>query len=537
MTKMKRLPVGVQAFETFASRNCVYVDKTEHILRMTDEGMFYFLSRPRRFGKSLLVSVLKCLFRAKRELFDGLRIAEPGRWEWEEHPVIIIDFNGITYDTPENFRLSLTESLTRMAQEHGITLENSLPKGKFGELISGLRRKTGMPVVILVDEYDKPIIDHLGKGKAAMETARANRDILKSFFGVLKDTDISPMLRFVFITGVSKFSRVSIFSELNNLEDITMSPDYAELFGYTREELETCFAPHIAKSARETGMTEAEVLGRLERHYDGYRFSARDIKVYNPFSVLSSLKQRNFGNYWFETGTPTFLVNLLRERESRLPDIEALKVAEEVFSTYDIDCLKPEALLFQTGYVTIHDIRDGIYTLGYPNWEVRNAFVRHLLFSVTQGMSGTDASKFLRLSKYLAAEDFKAFFETVTAIFAAVPYSLNSGRDEAYFHTMFYLMVSASGTDAENEVLTCRGRIDLVAEFHDSVHIMEFKCNRSAKAAISQIRKKGYAEKYRQGGKKIFLLGINFSTEKRVPVEWKVETAEGEAVTAGQNEG
>ena len=537
MTKMKRLPVGVQAFETFASRNCVYVDKTEHILRMTDEGMFYFLSRPRRFGKSLLVSVLKCLFQAKRELFDGLRIAEPGRWEWEEHPVIIIDFNGITYDTPENFRLSLTERLTRMAQEHGITLENSLPKGKFGELISGLRRKTGMPVVILVDEYDKPIIDHLGKGKAAMETARANRDILKSFFGVLKDTDISPMLRFVFITGVSKFSRVSIFSELNNLEDITMSPDYADLFGYTREELETCFAPHIAKSARETGMTEAEVLGRLERQYDGYRFSARDIKVYNPFSVLSSLKQRNFGNYWFETGTPTFLVNLLRKRDWHLPEIENTEVTESVFSTYDIDDLRPEALLFQTGYLTIKNVRGRIHSLGYPNHEVRTAFLEILLTSLAEGATGTGISRFVLLSEYLAEENFEAFFETVTAVFAAIPYTLNTKRDEAYFHTLFYLMVSASGTDAENEVLTCRGRIDLVAEFHDSVHIMEFKCNRSAKAAISQIRKKGYAEKYRQGGKKIFLLGINFSTEKRVPVEWKVETAEGEAVTAGQNEG
>jgi len=535
MTQLKRLPVGIQALETFISRNCVYVDKTEHILRLTDEGMFYFLSRPRRFGKSLLVSVLKCLFQAKRELFDGLRIAEPGRWEWKEHPVIIIDFNGITHDTPENFRLSLTESLTRMAQEHGITLENSLPKGKFGELITGLSGKTGMPVVILVDEYDKPIIDYLGKGDAAMETARANRDILKSLFGVLKGTDISPLLRFVFITGVSKFSKVSIFSELNNLEDITMNPDYADLFGYTREELKACFEPYIAAFAREKGMTEAEVREKLEYHYDGYRFSAGDTKVYNPFSVLSSLKQRNFGNYWFETGTPIFLVNLLRERQWHLPELEALEVAEEVFSTYDIDCLKPEALLFQTGYATIHDLQDGIYTLGYPNGEVKNAFLRQILFSVTQGMSGSGISKFILLSKYLREEDFDAFFETVTAIFSAIPYALNARRDEAYFHTMFYLMVSASGADVGNEVLTCRGRIDLVAEFRDSVHIMEFKCNRSAKAAIKQIRKKGYADRYRQGGKKIFLLGVNFSTERRVPAEWKAETAEGEAIMSGRN--
>jgi len=536
MTKMKRLPVGVQAFETFASRNCVYVDKTEHILRMTDEGMFYFLSRPRRFGKSLLVSVLKCLFQAKRELFDGLRIAEPGRWEWEEHPVIIIDFNGITYDTPENFRLSLTETLTDTAETHGMTLRRSLLKGKFRELILGLCQKTGMPVVILIDEYDKPIVDHLGRGKAAMETARANRDILKSFFGVLKDTDISPMLRFVFITGVSKFSRVSIFSELNNLRDITMNPDYADMLGYTEEEVGTCFAPYIDGFSRKTHMPGTEVRKKLEHHYDGYRFSRKNIKVYNPFSVLSSLIETDFGNYWFETGTPTFLVNLLRERDWHLPEIENTEVTESVFSTYDIDDLRPEALLFQTGYLTIKDVRDGIHSLGYPNHEVRTAFLEILLTSLAEGATGTGISRFVLLSKYLMEEDFKAFFETVTAIFAAVPYSLNSRRDEAYFHTMFYLMVSASGTDAENEVLSCRGRIDLVMEFPDSVHITEFKCNRSAKAAISQIRKKGYAEKYKQGGKKIFLLGINFSTEKRIPMEWKVETEGGEAVMTGQNE-
>jgi len=535
MTQLKRLPVGIQALETFRSRNCVYVDKTEHILRLTDDGMFYFLSRPRRFGKSLLVSVLKCLFQAKRELFDGLRIAEPGRWEWEAHPVIIIDFNEITHDTPENFRLSLERNLSGTALTHGLETTEPLLKDRFRELILGLCQKTGMPAVILVDEYDKPIIDYLGKGDAAMKTARANRDILKSLFGVLKGTDVSPLLRFVFITGVSKFSRVSIFSELNNLSDITMNPRYADMLGYTREEVETCFAPHIARFAGETGMTEAEAEARLEHHYDGYRFSKKNIKVYNPFSVLSSLAEADFGNYWFETGTPTFLVNLLRERQWHLPEIENTEVTESVFSTYDIDDLKPEALLFQTGYLTIKDVRDGIHSLGYPNHEVRTAFLEVLLRSLAEGATGTGMSKFVLLSKYLREEDFDAFFETVTAIFAAVPYTLNTNRDEAYFHTMFYLMMSASGADVGTEVLTCRGRIDLVAEFRDSVHIMEFKCGRSAKAAVKQIRDKGYAEKYVRGGKKMFLIGVNFSTEKRIPAEWKVETAGGETVTAGQN--
>ncbi|MCP4108527.1 MAG: ATP-binding protein [Desulfobacteraceae bacterium] len=523
MTSLKKLPLGVQALETFKRDNCLYVDKTEHVLRMINEGMFYFLARPRRFGKSLLVSVLKCLFQAEKDMFEGLRIAEPGRWEWKKHPVIVIDFNEITHDTPENLRLSLAEKLVHTAQLHGIKLESSLAKGKFGELIFALRQKTGMPAVILADEYDKPIIDHLGKGDEAMDIARANRDILKSFFGVLKGTDVSPMLRFVFITGISKFSRVSIFSELNNLNDITMNPRYADMLGYTREELETCFKDRISRFAEETGCPREQIISELRHRYNGYRFSKKNIKVYNPFSVLKAFAESDFGNYWFETGTPSFLVNLLREKHYHLPEIEKMEVAEQVFSTYDIDCLKPEALLFQTGYVTIQDIQDDIYTLGYPNEEVKNAFLKYLLFSFTQDISGTEASRFLRISGYLRKEDFESFFETVTAIFASIPYNLNTKRDEAYFHTLFYLMISASGTDAGTEVLTCRGRIDLVAEFADKIYIMEFKCNQSAEAAIKQIREKGYAEKYKQGSKKIILTGINFSTEKRIPTEWKTE--------------
>ncbi len=523
MSALKKLPVGIQAFETFARYNFLYVDKTGHILHMTNEGMFYFLSRPRRFGKSLLVSVIRCLFQAKKELFEGLKIAEPGKWEWKEHPVIMIDFNGITHDTPENLRSGLETRIEDIAANYGVEIKKPLLKEKFRELILNLSEKKKVPPVILVDEYDKPIIDRLGRGKEAAETARANRDILKSFFGVLKDADVSPMLRFVFITGVSKFSRVSIFSELNNLNDITMNPDYADMLGYTQDELELCFAPYLSEFAAKTGMIEAEVKAKLKYHYDGYRFSERDVKVYNPFSVLLSLQQKRFRNYWFETGTPTFLINLLKEKQYHLPGIESLKVAEDIFSTYDIDSLKPEALMFQTGYLTIHDIREEIYTIGYPNEEVKNSFLKYLLFSFTEDMSGTEASRFLKLSKYLREENFEAFFETITAIFASIPYTLNSQRDEAYFHTLFYLMVSASGAEVGTEVLTSRGRIDLLAEFSDKIYLMEFKCSQSADIALKQIRDKGYAEKYKQSGKKIFLMGINFSTEKRIPAEWKTE--------------
>jgi len=524
MPSLKKLPVGIQAFETIRKNGYLYVDKTEFIFRMADEGMFYFLARPRRFGKSLLVSVLKCLFQGKRELFEGLWIAQRSEWEWKEHPIVSIDFNEIPRSDPKKLEQGISLSLKCTAENYGVSLKTDFIETQFRELLTGLKKQTCNDAVILIDEYDKPIIDHLGKGKEALETARANRDILKSFFGVLKGAEVSPILRFVFITGVSKFSRVSIFSELNNLNDITMSLKYAEMLGYTQAELETCFEGHIARFAETSGQCAEQIKSEMMRHYDGYRFSKKNIRVCNPFSVLRAFAESDFQNYWFETGTPSFLVNLLREKQFHLPELENLEVAEQVFSTYNIDCLKPEALLFQTGYVTIHDMRDGLYVLAYPNEEVKNAFLRYLLFSHTQDISGSESSKFIKLSACLRKEEFNAFFETVTAIFASIPYTLNTKRDESYFHTLFYLMVSASGADVGTEILTSRGRIDLVVEFSDKVFIMEFKCNQNADTALKQILAKGYGDKYKQSGKKLFLIGINFSTEKRNLAEWKVES-------------
>ncbi len=517
---MLKLPVGIQAFETIRRDGYLYVDKTEHIHRLINEGMFYFLSRPRRFGKSLFISTLKCLFQAKKELFAGLWIAEHGQLEWQEHPVILIDFNQVSHDTPDNLRLGLETTLKNTAETCDVALKSPLLKGQFQELVTLLYQKFARPVVILVDEYDKPIIDHLGKDEQALEIARANRDILKQFFGVLKGGDVAPLLRLVFITGVSRFSRVSLFSDLNNLEDITMNKRYASTFGYTQAELEHYFQAHVEQFAGETGETATGLVSKLARKYDGYRFSDRDICVYNPFSVLKALKYAEFGDYWFESGTPTFLVNLLRQRGYHLPEIENLQVDRYIFSTYDIDDLRPEAILFQTGYVTIKDVQDQVYTLSYPNQEVKKAFIKHLLYSFT---GGKQSSHIVRLYTYLQQETFETFFETVAAIFAAIPYTLSSQKDEAYFHTLFYLMVSASGADVKTEVLTSRGRIDLVLEFADKVLLIEFKCNRSAKAGIKQIKDKGYAERYQQSGKKLFLIGVNFSTEKRNVVGWDVE--------------
>ncbi len=520
---MKKLPIGIQAFETMRTRGYLYVDKTKHVYRMVDEGMFYFMARPRRFGKSLLVSTLTCLFKGRQDLFEGLWIAKYGAWAWDEHPTVVLDFNGIPSSTPEVLRRSISFAMRKIAAEHELTLESFAIETQLQELILGLYKQTQMPVAVLIDEYDKPIISHLGRGKHGLETAQGNRDVLRSFYAVLKEATISTVLGFVFLTGVSQFSKVSIFSELNNLNDISMHVDYADSLGYTQDELDTHFKDYVKRLAEKLGVSVDKAKMALASQYDGYRFSERDSHVYNPFSVLKALAHRQLGNYWFETGTPKFLIDLLRQERYDLPKMEDLQIARSIFTAFDIDRLYPEALLFQTGYLTIKDVMGRLYTLGYPNQEVKTAFTESLLLAWTEDIEMSVSSHVLLLAEYLQAGELEAFFEAVRAVFASIPYDIEAKRDEAYFHTIFYLMIAASGGAAQSSVLTSRGRIDLVVIFSDRVYIMEFKCNQSAEVAIKQIQDQGYIEKYKGSGKEIVLLGINFNTEKRNLENWRVE--------------
>jgi len=525
---MKKLPVGIYSFEVLRKNGYVYIDKTEQIYHLVDQGMFYFLSRPRRFGKTLLLTTLANLFAGRKELFKGLWIAEHGDWDWKPHPVVLLDFNGIPGQTPEVLREELSASIQQTAAEYGLILESNSVERQFRELILTLYQKTGMPVAVLIDEYDKRIIEYIGKGETALEIAKANRDVLKVFFGVLKDASIGPALRFVFLTGVSKFSRVSIFSELNNLFDLTMNRNYADMLGYTQAELEYYFRDNINQLATELGMTQEQVMAKLKRYYDGYRFSEKDVKVYNPFSILCALQNKAFKNYWFETGTPTFLVNLLKGTGYNLPEIEQLVISQSSFSTFDVDRLIPEAILFQTGYLTIESVEDDyFYTLNYPNQEVKIGFNESLFFAWREDESRAISSHVLRLNRYLAKEALEPFFESMTAIFAAIPYDIQTKRDEAYYHTMFYLMMTASGGEAQSSLLTCRGRIDMVISFKDKVYIFEFKCNQTAQVALDQIEDKGYADRYKASGRSVILIGVNFSTESRNLDEWKIKRLEG----------
>ncbi len=517
----KRLPIDVQAFEIMRREKYVYVDKTHHIYNMVTKGRYYFLSRPRRFGKSLLISALECFFQGKKELFEGLWIAEHGQWEWNEHPVILFDFSNIINDSPENLKRDIANRLTRLAAQYHIDVSSSLLTSQFSELILTLYRKASMPVVVLIDEYDKPIIDHLGKGEERFHVAEANRDVLKSFFGVLKSVELAPFLRFVFLTGISRFSKVSIFSDLNNLRDLTMHAAYADMLGYTQQEVEMCFKPYIKQLAEKLGCSIEQVIAALTQQYNGYRFSEKEVRVYNPFSILNAFEELEIKDYWFETATPSFLIHLLKQEQYEFPEIENLLMLKSM-TTYNLENLAPEVLLFQTGYVTIKEIQNGAYILDYPNQEVKQAFIDHILFSHTEGIHRKVRSYVLQLPRYLRNKDFETFFETMQAIFASIPYDIESKRDEAYFHTIFYLVLSASGLAAQSSVLTCEGRLDLVVTLPDKVYIIEFKCNQSPEAAIRQIQEKHYADPYRQGGKEIILMGINFDSKKRNLVQWSI---------------
>ena len=523
--KMKKLPISIQDFERLITDDCVYVDKTPYIYKMASEGMFYFLSRPRRFGKSLLVSTLEHLFRGNKELFKGLWI-EKADWDWKPHPVVLIDFSGITSRTPEKLDEGLLLTLKKVAQNYKIRLSSKLLAESFKEVIIGLNQQCAERVVILIDEYDKPLINHLGKGEKALEIAKQNREVLREFYGVLKESNVNKALRFVFLTGISKFAKMSIFSELNNLDDISMQEPYGAILGYTDEELERYFKAHIKQFAAHLNRPETEVSQQIQIWYNGYRFSDAETKVYNPFSVLKLLKQNKFQDYWFETATPAFLVNLIKEQQYFIPQLEMLELSQSDFTVYDLDNLKLEPLLFQTGYITIKDYDGDLYRLSYPNQEVKTSWLKFLYDQLVPIPDSSLKSQFKKLHTYLRQEQLELFIETANAILAAIPYPHLKKRDEHFYHTVFYLMLSASGALAPTEVLTARGRVDMEVYFPERIYVVELKCNQSAQRAIAQIKAKKYFEKHLHTGKKISLLGINFSTKEKRITDWRVEEVE-----------
>jgi len=510
----RSLPIGIQTFREIREGNFYYVDKTGFALRLIDEGKYYFLSRPRRFGKSLFLDTLAELFEGHEALFRGLEAERC--WDWSRRsPVIRLSFGGGLVRRPAELDAKIREQLVVNQEAIGIRCAEPTLTGGLAELIRKAHAAAGERVVVLVDEYDKPILDNL----TDPDTARAMRDGLRNLYSLIKDSDAH--IRFAFLTGVSKFSKVSLFSGLNNLFDLTVSADYSAICGYTEADLDAVFAPELEGLDRE----------QIRAWYNGYNWLGA--AVYNPFDVLLLFRERQFRPWWFETGTPTFLVEVLTDRGYFTPDLAQVRASEALISTFDVQNMPSEALLWQTGYLTFTGARQigarWEYSLGYPNLEVETALNDALL----KGLMG-DAMQaeraVSRLYDVLVSDDLHAMRQHLVSLFAAIPHHWHDGNDlarfEGFYASVFYSHLAALGLDLAAEDASSHGRLDLRLRFNGRIWLFEFKVVELAPegTALQQIKAKDYADKYSAEGLPIHLIGIEFSREKRTLVGFEVET-------------
>jgi len=504
---MKKLPIGIQNFSKLIKENCVYVDKTALIHQMITQGSYYFLSRPRRFGKSLLVSTLAEIFSGNKDLFAGFAI-ELLPYDWQKYPVIHISFSGIPCENPQDLEIGIKNFLQDIAQPYEIILDDKL---KSGEMLKSLVKQLAQQnaVVLLIDEYDYAILRHI-HDKA---TASAIRETLKNFYSAIKDLD--QYLKFVFLTGISKFPKTSIFSGLNNLEDISLDRTFNTLLGYTATEIVGNFEPRLIHSAERLECSMQELLEEIRVWYDGYQFTREQnaIKMYNPFSVLLFLKNSEFSNYWFATGTPTFLINLLKAKDYPVENFEAAEATESELGAFDINIMPLKTLLFQTGYLTIHSYNANTknYLLGYPNKECAQSLIEYIFASMTQKSGSYLNNVVARLLAAFESYNYEQLHEVLVQLYATVPYTIQIG-EEKYYQTIFYLVLKMIGADIIVEQPTNIGRIDAVIQTKDTCFIIEFKINATASVALEQIKIKKYYQPYQSSGKKIVLVGIAFNT-------------------------
>ncbi len=505
---MQKLPIGIQSFPKLRSQDFLYIDKTEHIYRLA-QLKYYFLSRPRRFGKSLLISTLKEFFLGNEALFRGLWIE--GRVNWAQHPVLHFDFAGASFKKL-GLEKALALQLGEMAADYQIELAKADIASQLKELIEKLAKLRGQ-VVILIDEYDRPITEYL----TDLPRAEANREIMKDFFSVIKPSD--EHIRFFLMTGVTKFSNFSMFSGFNNLDDITYNPHYATLLGYTQGELEHYFADYLAHVAAQTATPREVLLDKIKAWYNGYYWRGGET-VYNPFSILQFFgNSGKFGNYWFETGTPTFLVKLLNEKFAYA--VDDVLADESIFSNFRLDELDPTSLLLQAGYLTIKEERGEFYTLGYPNHEVRKSLVQHLLAGYTRQTTPSVRPLVWKMQEAFRQHDVDRAMTLLNSIFANIPYQIFAEKAESFYHAIIYLSFLLMGYDIAAEVATAQGRIDAVVQTDTAVYLMEFKVGDSPQAALAQIHARKYYEKYLHLGKTIYLLGI--SCQDKGLSTWKLE--------------
>ncbi|MBE0490146.1 MAG: ATP-binding protein [Halomonas sp.] len=514
----KKLPIGIQTFADIIEGGYYYVDKTPLIHRLMDEGKYYFLSRPRRFGKSLLLDTLACLFEGREALFRGLYIHD--KWEWQRrHPVIRLSFGDGVLQSREALDVRIRDQLFRERDRLGVSLKRETDiAGEFSALIRDAHAQHGERVVVLIDEYDKPILDNL----LEPERARALREGLKNLYSVLKDAD--PHLAFVLLTGVSKFSKVSLFSGLNNLNDITLDAPYATLCGYTDADIDQVFAPELPGLDREA----------IRHWYNGYRWGGQDVtSVYNPFDVLLLFQKRVFGPYWFESATPTFLVELLRQRGVFTPQLERWEVEAALLGRFDVDDIATEALLFQAGYLTVKAVEEPLlgyrlYTLGFPNQEVETSLSQALL--PVLGVEGAPLERKTLFTR-LRDHDLAGLEAHLKALYAGLPHDWYRNnpiaRYEGHYASVFYSHFAALGVRVTVEDASHHGRVDMTVEAFGHLYLFEFKVVEQLPEgrALEQLKAKGYADKYRDRGMPIHLVGVEFSREQRQVVAFEVEQA------------
>lgn len=514
----RKLPIGIQTFADIRTNGYLYIDKTAFVWRIANMGKPYFLSRPRRFGKSLLLSTLEAYFEGRKELFTGLAI-EQLESDWKRYPVLHLDLNAEKYDAPDRLIGMLSNQLTQWEFIYGKGDDETTVSTRFLGVIRRANEQTGMGVVVLVDEYDKPLLQALNNDALLEEY----RNILTAFYGVLKTAD--RYLRFVFLTGVTKFSQVSVFSDLNQLNDISMKPQYATICGITKDELINTFLPELEQLGEANQLTFEDTIERMELLYDGYHFCEYSEGVFNPFSVLNVFDGFKFSNYWFQTGTPTFLVEILKESNYDLRLLlDGIETSASSFAEYRVNSTNPIPLIYQSGYLTIkdYDKRFRNYLLAFPNEEVKYGFLN---FLVPYYSSVKDNDQDFYIGKFiqeLETGDVDSFMTRLEAFFADFPYELND-KTERHYQVVFYLVFKLMGQFTEAEVRSARGRADAVVKTPKYIYVFEFKLNGTVEQALRQIDDKGYLIPYQVDGRQLVKVGVEFNAEERNIGRWLIE--------------
>lgn len=522
--RRQKLPIGIQSFEKLITQDFKYVDKTRFIYDLVHNNVPYFLSRPRRFGKSLLVSTLNAYWLGQRELFRGLAIEAlevDNPDAWQPYPVFYFDFNRDDYRRDGALEDILRLHLSEWEKQYGCEGSTASLAIRFQNLLRNARNQSGKLCVVLIDEYDKPLLDLMGQD----EQVEHNKAVMKGFFSSLKSCD--SLIQFVFITGVSKFNKVSIFSDLNHLKDISVNEEYAGICGITEQELLDNFAAEIERLAQRQNLSKDACLDELRITYDGYHFHPNGVGVYNPFSLLNALSDGEFSSYWFETGTPTFLVDLVRQSDFDVRKFTdgTLFASEGMLSEYRADKPDPLPLLYQTGYLTIigYDRESRCFTLGYPNAEVKYGFLENLLPAFVRDYGPGTGTDIFTLNRYISDGNFDGVRDLLTALFAGIPY-IASGKApfEHYFQTVIYLVFTLLGKLVHCETHTFTGRIDCIVEAKRFVYLFEFKRDEPATSALEQIEKNQYALKYAADPRKLYKIGVSFDSDTRMLTEWEV---------------